>query len=144
MVLHRISHGNKNFHESLRGIYTTRDLLRVDNPRYTYCNTFGQSTRDLPRMDNLLYHVWTIYTWTIHMRIHKNDNWHNKPRYGHAGRWIVANYVVLSVTLYFASIEMPSKFDGEYAGSQQLKSKKPHQAVLVSTLYSHQTPFYSA
>ena len=48
---------------------------------------------------------------------------------------VVANYVVLSVTLYFASIEKLSKFDGEYAGSQQLKIEKPHQAILASTLY---------
>ena len=49
-------------------------------------------------------------TWDLAMEasytIHENDYWHNKQQYSLIGKYIVANYVLLSITLYFAGIAM--------------------------------------
>ena len=120
MVPRRILCGNKDFHERACVAFTQHKTYHV-----------------WTTILDLLYHVWTINTrlttcgkLTVSCLdnprvyiLHENEYWHDKPRYNHAGRWIVANYVVLSVTVYFAR-----KFDGKYAGSQQLKIEKLHQA----------------
>ena len=73
----------------------------------------------------------TYYVRTMHARLatHRQFmrdlsyvyNPHENPREWlltwQAGRWIVANYVVLSVTLHFAGMGMPNKYDGKYAAS---------------------------
>ena len=72
-----------------------------------------------------IYLTWYLHdmklehTWTIHAGIHEDDYWHDKPQYNHAGKWIVTNYIVLSVTLYFASIDTKQAWQQIF--SQQLK-----------------------
>ena len=62
-----------------------------------------------------------------HTRILKNNYWYDKPhlQYNHAGKWVVANYVVLSITLSFAGIGTPNKFDGKYAALNWRSPTKP-------------------
>ena len=49
--------------------------------------------------------------------IHKNDYQHDKSHYSLTGKCILANYIKLSVTLYFLGIGMSNKIDGKYAAS---------------------------
>ena len=48
--------------------------------------------------------------------IHKKDYSH-KSHYSLSGKCILANYIILSVTLYFAGIRMPTKVNGTHAAS---------------------------
>ena len=54
---------------------------------------------------------------SILYNIYKNDYLHEKSHYSFTGKLIVANYVIVSVTLYFASIEKPNKIDGKHAAN---------------------------
>ena len=45
--------------------------------------------------------------------IHENDK-HNRSQYGLSGKCILANYVILSVTLYLASITTLTKVNGKH------------------------------
>ena len=52
--------------------------------------------------------------------IDENDYWHDKLQYSHAGKCIVTNCAILSVTLYIAGIWTPNGKDTAAA------EKKPH------------------
>ena len=90
-----ISHGNKILNVTRRvisrGIYTC-----VYTTRVIY-------TAQLLAME-------ASYT------IHESDYQH-KSQYSLASKCILANYVILSVTLYFAGITMPTKVNGTHAAS---------------------------
>ena len=87
-----------------------------------------------------MWHYMTLTRYTTHAQDNPREYnyWHDKPQYDHAGKYTVANYVVLSVTLYVAGIGTPTIVDGNM---QSATEEKPHQAALPSTLHSHYVLF---
>ena len=61
----------------------------------------------------------------------ENNYWHDGPQDNYAGKCIVANYIVLSVTLYFAGKGMPKSLT---VNMKQATEEKPYQVTLNSTL----------
>ena len=100
----------------------TRDKDMASHVAYTYEFIHKFTQHVIYTVPNLA--VEASYT------ILKINYWHNKSHYTLAGGMsIAADYIVISVTLYFVSIETPNKINGKHAASNWRAAPLSHFSI---------------